>query len=355
MKLSPELKKLGDFTTTLHVLPIAGLAVVIGLIAAFVALGLLRLIGLFTNLFYYQSFGSNLVSPAGNHLGWWAVLVPVAGGLIIGLMARYGSERIRGHGIPEAIESILINGSKVQPKLAILKPLSAAISIGTGGPFGAEGPIIMTGGAFGSMIAQFFHLTSAERKDPAGGRRGGGHVGHVRRAARGGPARGRVAAVRMEAAQSDSGGVGERNRGRGAAIPHRPRSALPDAGAPGIHWSRRAARLRHLRACWPERCRHCSPVPSTQPRTHSQKLPIHWMWWPAIGGLVIGLGGMIFPQALGVGYDTIGALLQGNGAIGHPAWHPAGEVHHLGGIAGIRNIRRSACAAADDGRRVGRS
>src|ERR1019366_5156632 len=105
-----------------------------------------------------------MVSPAGHHLGPWVFFVPVAGALVIGLMARYGSERIRGHGIPEAIESILIGGSKVQPRLAILKPLSAALSIGTGGPFGAEGPIIMTGGAFGSMIAQFFHLTSPERK-----------------------------------------------------------------------------------------------------------------------------------------------------------------------------------------------
>ena len=138
MKLSTELKKLGDFTTTVRVLPISGLAMVIGLIGALVALGLLRLIGFFTNLFYYQRVGSNMVSPAGNHLGWWAVLVPVAGGLVIGLMARYGSERIRGHGIPEAIESILINGSKVHPKLAILKPLSAALSIGTGGPSGIK-------------------------------------------------------------------------------------------------------------------------------------------------------------------------------------------------------------------------
>src|SRR6202167_1745374 len=144
MKLSPELKKLGDFTTTARVLPISGLAMVIGLIGAYVALGLLRLIGLFTNLFYYQRFSSALVSPAGNHLGWWALLVPVAGGMAIGLMARYGSERIRGHGIPEAIESILINGSRVEPKVAFLKPLSSAISIGSGGPFGAEGPIIMT-------------------------------------------------------------------------------------------------------------------------------------------------------------------------------------------------------------------
>src|SRR5262249_49368424 len=114
--------------------------------------------------FYFQRWRTELASPAENHLGWWAVLVPVAGALIIGLMARYGSERIRGHGIPEAIESILLHGSRVQPRLAILKPLSSAISIGSGGPFGAEGPIIMTGGAFGSIIAQLFHLSSVERK-----------------------------------------------------------------------------------------------------------------------------------------------------------------------------------------------
>ena len=105
-----------------------------------------------------------MVSPAGNHLGYWSLLVPVGGALIIGVMARFGSERIRGHGIPEAIEAILMNGSRVEPKVAFLKPISSAISIGSGGPFGAEGPIIMTGGAFGSMIAQLFHLTSAERK-----------------------------------------------------------------------------------------------------------------------------------------------------------------------------------------------
>src|SRR5947209_7537000 len=156
--------ELGDFTTTPRVLFISALAVLIGFASAYVALALLRLIGLFTNLFFYGRFGTALVSPAGNHLGWWEVLIPIIGGLIVGLMARYGSERIRGHGIPEAIEAILINGSRVQPRLAILKPLSAAISIGTGGPFGAEGPIIMTGGAIGSMIAQLFHLSSAERK-----------------------------------------------------------------------------------------------------------------------------------------------------------------------------------------------
>src|SRR6202041_2438273 len=144
--------QLGDFTTTTRVFPISALDIVIGLFASFVSLALLRLIGLFTNLFYFGRWSTALVSPAGNHLGWLEILVPIAGALIIGVMARYGSERIRGHGIPEAIEAILINGSRVEPKVAILKPLSSAISIGSGGPFGAEGPIIMTGGAFGSMI-----------------------------------------------------------------------------------------------------------------------------------------------------------------------------------------------------------
>ena len=158
------LDHLGDFTTTYRVLPIAGLAVGIGLAAAFVAAGLLKLIGLFTNLFFFQRVATALVSPTGHHLGAFVIAVPVIGGLIIGVMARYGSERIRGHGIPEAIEAILISGSRVEPKVALLKPLSSAISIGSGGPFGAEGPIIMTGGAVGSLIAQFFHLTSSERK-----------------------------------------------------------------------------------------------------------------------------------------------------------------------------------------------
>src|SRR5947207_2932478 len=159
-----RLDHLGDFTTTARVLPISALALVIGVSAAYVAAALLRLIGLFTNLFFYQRAATAFVSPAGHHLGPFVIVVPVIGSLIVGVMARYGSERIRGHGIPEALESILINGSKVQPRLAILKPLSSAIAIGSGGPFGAEGPIIVTGGAFGSMIAQFFRLTSAERK-----------------------------------------------------------------------------------------------------------------------------------------------------------------------------------------------
>src|SRR6188472_3406385 len=140
------------------------MAVVVGVMSAFVARALVWLIGTFTNLAYYQRFSSELVSPADNHLGYWAVLVPMAGGLIVGLMARYGTDRIRGHGIPEAMEAILIGGSRMSAKVAILKPISSAVSIGTGGPFGAEGPIIATGGAFGSLVGQVLRITADERK-----------------------------------------------------------------------------------------------------------------------------------------------------------------------------------------------
>jgi H+/Cl- antiporter ClcA len=167
----------GDLTAGVRLVWIAALAIVIGTLCAFVAVALLWLIGLFTQLFYHpadlfeavlhhpgQLLVMQEVSPAESNLGWVAVFIPVLGGLIIGLMARYGSERIRGHGIPEAIEAILIGRSRMSPRVAVLKPLSSAVSIGSGGPFGAEGPIIMTGGACGSIVAQAFHLTAAERK-----------------------------------------------------------------------------------------------------------------------------------------------------------------------------------------------
>src|SRR6185437_5302347 len=142
---------LSDFTMPRSVLKLIPLAIIIGIAGAFIALILLGLIALITNLLYYQHFDLTLISPRHNTLGWLAVLIPMAGGLIVGFMARYGSERIRGHGIPEAMETILVGGSKVEPRLTILKPIASAISIGTGGPFGAEGPIILTGGAVGSV------------------------------------------------------------------------------------------------------------------------------------------------------------------------------------------------------------
>jgi chloride channel protein, CIC family len=304
-------QELGDFTTDWRVIPISLLAIAIGLISTVVAWVLLRLIGLFTNLFYYHRWNTALVSPAGNPLGVWAILVPVGGSLIIGLMARYGSERIRGHGIPEALESILIHGSRVAPRLAILKPLSSAISIGSGGPFGAEGPIIMTGGAVGSMIAQFFRLTSVERKTLL-----------VAGAAAGMSATfaSPIAAVLLSVELM--------------LFEWKPRSLVPVALASATAGAAR----RYILGVGPLfpvpahpvfigpwgllGCVICGVLAGVLSAVLTgavyaaedafQKLPIHWMWWPAIGGLVVGLGGLIFPQALGVGYDTIGALLQGD-------------------------------------------
>jgi H+/Cl- antiporter ClcA/predicted transcriptional regulator len=307
-------QRLGDFTTTWRVVPITLLATAIGVFSAFVALALLRLIGLFTNLFFFQRFSTALVSPAGNKLGWLEIFVPMIGALVIGIMARYGSERIRGHGIPEAIEAILLKGGKVEPRVAFLKPLSSAISIGSGGPFGAEGPIIMTGGAFGSMIAQFFHLTSLERRTLL-----------VAGAAAGMSATfaSPLAAVLLSVEL--------------LLFEWKPRSLIPVAIA-----SVAAAATRryiigmgplfptppHAIFIGPQGLMGCVLVGIMAGALSAlltlavyaaedafQKLPIHWMWWPIIGGFVVGLGGLIFPQALGVGYDMIGALLQGDVAL----------------------------------------
>src|SRR6185312_7472713 len=159
-----ETDQLRDFSTDSRLLLLVAMALVVGTAGAVAAWALMHLIYFATNLAYYGRFSSAPVSIIGNTLGPLSVLIPSAGCLIIGFMARYGSEKIRGHGIPEAMEAILIGRSRIQPKVALLKPLSSAISIGTGGPFGAEGPIIMTGGAFGSLFAQLFHLSNAERK-----------------------------------------------------------------------------------------------------------------------------------------------------------------------------------------------
>jgi chloride channel protein, CIC family len=314
MKKNRKREQLGDFTATLRLVPISLLAIFIGFVASLVAWFLLKLIGFFTNIFYFGRVDTALTSPAGNHLGAWEIAIPVIGALIVGVMARYGSEKIRGHGIPEAIESILINGSRVSPRLAILKPVSAAISIGSGGPFGAEGPIIMTGGAFGSLIAQFFHLTSTERKTllVAGAAAGMSAVFAT-------PLAAVLLAVEL------------------LLFEWKPRSVIPVALA---SITADVAR-RHILGLGP-----LFPVPAhpfaigiegiwgcavvgvlagalsalmTQgvyaAEDLFQKLPIHWMWWPAIGGVFVGIGGLMFPQALGVGYDVIGILLKGDVAL----------------------------------------
>ena len=160
----PISNELGDFTTTPRLLRISPLALGVGAISAFVALGLLKLIALFTNIFFYQRISTDGVQPAGHHLGFLVIFVPIIGGVIIGFMAKYGSERIRGHGIPEAIEAILLNGSRVEPKLAILKPVSSAISIGSGGPFGAEGTDIMTAAHLVRWRRSFFTSQAPSEK-----------------------------------------------------------------------------------------------------------------------------------------------------------------------------------------------
>jgi H+/Cl- antiporter ClcA len=303
-------KRLGDFTTSARVIPLSLLAIGIGFVSTFVAWALLHLIGFFTNVFYYGRLSTAFVSPAGHHLGWLAILIPVAGGLIIGLMARYGSERIRGHGIPEALESILINGSRVQPRLAVLKPISAAISIGSGGPFGAEGPIIMTGGAFGSVISQIFHLTAAERKTllVAGAAAGMSATFAT-------PVAAVLLAVELllfewkprsaipvALASATAGAVRRYILGLGPLFPTPPHAIfLGPAGLLGcVIAGLLAGGLSSLLT-----------VSVYTSEDLFVKLPIHWKWWPAIGGLAVGLGGLIFPQALGVGYDTIRALLVG--------------------------------------------
>jgi H+/Cl- antiporter ClcA len=311
MKHTDIESRLGDFTITPRVLWIASLAVPIGLISSVVALVLLRLIGLFTNLFFFGRWSTTLVSPAGNHLGIFVVLIPVAGALVIGLMARYGSERIRGHGIPEAIEAILINGSKVQPRVAFLKPLASAISIGSGGPFGAEGPIILTGGAFGSMIAQFFHLSSVERKTllVAGAAAG-------MSATFASPIAAVLLAVELllfewkprslipVALASVTAGAARRYiLGMGPLFPVPPHPAF--LGPQGLIGCVICGLLAGLLSALLTAAVYAAEDAFAHVR-------LHWMWWPALGGLAIGLGGLVFPQALGVGYETIAALLQGD-------------------------------------------
>ena len=305
---------LRDFTTTTRMLTIAALAVPIGASGAVLAWALLRLIALCTNIFYFQRWSISNVTPADAHLGWKALFVPVMGGLILGLMARFGSERIRGHGIPEALEAIMINGSRLNARVAVLKPISSAISIGSGGPFGAEGPIIMTGGAAGSLIAQVFHLSSTERKTllVAGASAGMAAVFAAPMAA---------LALAVEL----------------LLFEFRPRSLVPVAVASVIAATVRRPLLGD------------GPIFPVPPHTAGfgftalaccvvaglvggllalaitrmvyaaedgfARLPVHWMWWPAIGGLAIGIGGLIFPEALGVGYGVIAELLTGEAPL----------------------------------------
>jgi len=302
--------KLADFSTNRRVLLLSGMAFAVGAFSALVAWVLLWLIAVITNLAFYHRLSSVTAIPQGHHLGWWVVLVPVIGALLIGLMARYGSEKIRGHGIPEALEAILLGRSRIQLKVALLKPLSAAISIGTGGPFGAEGPIIMTGGAFGSLFAQRFHLSAAERKTllVAGAAAGMSAVFDT-------PVAALLLAVELllfewkprsfipvAVASVVASVLRVPLLGAGPIFPvtvHAPMSGteLAFAAAVGLLAGFGSGLLTYLVYAFEDLF---------------QKLPIHWMWWPAIGAVFIGVGGVIEPRVLGVGYETIHGLLRGD-------------------------------------------
>lgn len=315
---APERER-GDFSATPAVLRLAAIAIPVGVAVAFLALGLLDLIGLITHLAYTGTLKTSIGRPDISALGPLSIAVPVAGGLVIGLMARVGSERIRGHGIPEAMETILLRGSRMEPRLAVLKPISSAVSIGTGGPFGAEGPIIVTGGAVGSIVGQLLHLTAAERRCLLVAGAAAGMT-----AVFGTP----VAAVLL--------GV------ELLLFEWRPRSMIPVAfaacaaeavreqfvGAGLLHGAPLFAMVSHGQLPFSVTAGAaivgvaCGGLAWVMTRCVYgaedlfARLPVHWMWWPPLGGLVVGVGGLVDPRVLGVGYDTIGAELTGRLALG---------------------------------------
>jgi chloride channel protein, CIC family len=303
------IRHLGDFTTNPRVLFIAAVALLVGTGGVISGVILLKLIRLVTNLAYFGAFSLADLNLGQSPLGVFTVLVPAIGAFLIGLLARYGSEKIRGHGIPEAIEAILLGRSRLDLKVAILKPLSSAISIGTGGPFGAEGPIIMTGGAIGSLIAQLLPVSDNERKTllVAGAAAGmttvfGTPIAAVMLAVElllfeWTPRSFVPVAVAAITAEVERTWIGL------------PSPLFPFLGSMGVTL---AATL-----CWvfvgllsgllsgmlTKLVYACEDA--------FLKLPIHWMWWPMLGGVVVGIGGLIDPRALSVGYDNIAVMLQG--------------------------------------------
>lgn len=309
---------LGDFTATGVLVRLSLVAAVVGAVVAGLALGLLDLIGLITNVAYTGRVSVALSAPNTRVLGDASVVVPVVGGLIVGLMARFGSERIRGHGIPEAMETILLRGSRMEPRLAVLKPLSSAVSIGSGGPFGAEGPIIVTGGAVGSITGQLLHLTGAQRRSLLVAGAAAGMT-----AVFGTPVAAVLLAVEL------------------LLFEWRPRSLVPAAlAACTAELVRDALARAGLIHATPLFAMHTtSAVPAavvagaaviglgggglawimTRAVYAAEdlflRLPLHWCWWLALGGVVVGVGGLIDPRVLGAGYGTIRVELAGKLAL----------------------------------------
>jgi H+/Cl- antiporter ClcA len=293
-----------------RVLFISALAIGLGLTAAVVARVLMALIALITNLAFYGQLSTAGVGPAYNHLGWLVVLVPMLGGLIVGAMARWGSAAIRGHGIPEAMEQVLFNESRIPARITFLKPLSAAISIGTGGPFGAEGPIIATGGALGSLVGQVLRVSAEERKTllAAGAAAGMSATFSA-------PVSAVLLAIELllfeyrarslvPVALASTAACGARMAlmGTDPAF-HMPTVQAPTAAALAIYIAMGVvagfASMGVTRAVYAV-------------EDAFEKLPFHWMWWPAIGGVVVGVVGVFSPHTMGVGYDNIDRILSGD-------------------------------------------
>ena len=301
---------LRDFTADRRLLLLSALALVTGTFGAWAAWALLKLIALVTNLAYYHVLSTHTAYLSHAHLTPSSIVIPVIGGLIVGLIGRYGSDKIRGHGIPEALEAILIGQSRIQPKVALWKPLSSAIAIGTGGPFGAEGPIIMTGGALGSLFAQFFKLSAAERKTLLAAGAAAGMT-----AIFGTPVAAVLLAIEIMLFEWKPRSFVPVVVSAVVAIAWRPWlvGAWPlfaHRGAPVLPWWGLAV------------CALVGVIAGLQSALTTgalywveeqyEKLPLHWMWWPALAGIVVGVGGLIDPAALGVGYDNIQALISGN-------------------------------------------
>jgi CIC family chloride channel protein len=289
------------------------LAAAVGVIAGFVAFLLYNLIGLFTNLAFYHVWSFHFRSPAENQLGAWVIVIPVVGGIVVGFMAKHGSPKIKGHGIPEAMEAVLTSKSRIEAKVAILKPISAAIAIGTGGPFGAEGPIIQTGGALGSLVGQLFSTTASERKVLLACGAGAGMAATFNT-----PIAGVILAIEL------------------LLFEFRGRSFIPLVIATTLATSIRQLLLGNGPMF------HVLPMDFAVPRglpyylvlgalcggiaivftkalyfveDHFERLPIAELWHPAIGALALGIIGYFVPRVLGVGYDTLGDILNNNLAV----------------------------------------
>jgi CIC family chloride channel protein len=284
-------------------------AVLVAFAAGLVARGLTALIGLITNLCFHGKVATDFASPADNHLGAWVVVVPVLGGILVGVLARYGSKAIRGHGIPEAMEQVLLNESRIPARITFLKPLSAAISIGTGGPFGAEGPIIATGGALGSLLGQVWKTTPDERKTLLAAGAAAGMS-----ATFGSPVSAVLLAIELllfeyrprsiipvALATVTAAGVRIAFAGSAPVFPM-PDVAAPSGAALAVYVVIGA--LVGLASVAVTRLVYAV-------EDAFEKLPIHWMWWPALGGIAVGVVGYFAPHTMGVGYDNIEHIVRG--------------------------------------------